>query len=858
MTTPGRNWAVWVLAAASLAFIVRQAPCLSVPMLNADEPHFCAVAARVAAHGGPVYGNALATKGPVIYWLAAAVFRVAGPYHMVALRASLVLWWVAAALVLYAAARAAMGRAASLAAAGAFLLTAAHPGFRSLRTEALVSLPLAAAAGLCLRGVARRQAWSLALAGAAAAVAFLTKQPAGLALPVLALCPLLAWATAWHARRHFGEPGGEQAPQPTLAAAVCGAALVVGGFAAMAAAVWLWYVARGAGREFVYCVWSYNWAFARHTPTGGFLPSPGFLLARVARYVLAEPLLPMALVGGVVGLLGTRSRAAPGWRACAAMLGLLLAAMWLASSPGDIGVGSPFAYVAYSGLFYAPMCLLVGVAVETARRECSRRDLLIVAATMGVLYLIVFSYRPASTLGFRVGHTLSAFALWRVPATVAALLAAAWLFGGWRLLGMAAAVWAALFVSAPAAMGWMGAQLCAALAMVSIGVLWHAVQRNSMGLLSVASAVLAATPFVDDWLPQVGAALGGGAWLWWCGAGEPRRRRGTALIYAAPATLLGLPLTWVHLRTPGGVGQWLRSVADSLPLLGEWLQDARLPCTLALCGVLLAAWTAGGWRGWWSRTRGTRFGLLACVGAGSLGLAALLTVSRSLLATPGAALALAAALALSQLFSRSDAGGVPRKAPLLLLSGCAAAGLAALAVGTADPEPLRLRPPRQRVAEAMRGAPSAYVWGRVFDATLYVASGQPPAAPQVCTWVIPEVRGWRLEPGAQHPPLVATLEGVDRFLSRHPPACLVAGPEMPPLDGLPTFGPILATRYRLAATEEEHRVYRLRSTRHTGSDGSGGPGRRRPAGGNSRWTSAPPTTSRPEGPTIRSSRASRE
>ena len=34
--------------------------------------------------------------------------------------------------------------------------------------------------------------------------------------------------------------------------------------------------------------------------------------------------------------------------------------------------------------------------------------------------------------------------------------------------------------------------------------------------------------------------------------------------------------------------------------------------------------------------------------------------------------------------------------------------------------------------------------------------------------------------------------------------------KLPALHGMPTFGPILATRYRLALQEEEHRVYRLR------------------------------------------------
>ena len=155
-----RKQAAIVFAALAALFAVRQAWNLGADLRTADEAHTCAAAARLAADGGPLYANVLATKGPVVYWLAAAVYRVAGLYNQLALRLVWVGWWVLTAAACYATARTMVGRLASLAAAAAFLLAATHPGFQQVRSDTLVPLPIVAAVGLCVRGSARgRGGW---------------------------------------------------------------------------------------------------------------------------------------------------------------------------------------------------------------------------------------------------------------------------------------------------------------------------------------------------------------------------------------------------------------------------------------------------------------------------------------------------------------------------------------------------------------------------------------------------------------------------------------------------------------------------------------------------------------------------
>ncbi|MFW6163614.1 MAG: glycosyltransferase family 39 protein, partial [Planctomycetota bacterium] len=376
-----RRQTAGILAVASALFLARLLPGAGTLLRDPDEAHYCAAGARLAADGGPLYANVLVSKGPVTYWLVAAVYRAAGVYRMVPLRLVAMAWWLAAGWAVYLAGRAFAGRAAASAGAVAFLLAALHPHFHSVRADALVPLPMAVAVCLCLHGNRRGGLAPWLGGGAAVGAAFLTKQQAALLVPVLALFPLLAWW--WRRDRQAAAQDG-----PTLGLALCQAGLVGAGFALAVGVVWLSYAVRGAGHEFVYCLWWYNWLFLEGQPSGGLLPSAGFLARRGLRYFWSEPLLGMGLVGAVAGLSwpglpSRRCRRAP-WRAQVAGLTACFVAAWLAASPADIPATTPFAYVAYVSQLYVPMCLLLAVAVETALKAAATRRLL-AAGVVGVV-----------------------------------------------------------------------------------------------------------------------------------------------------------------------------------------------------------------------------------------------------------------------------------------------------------------------------------------------------------------------------------------------------------------------------------------------------------------------------------------
>jgi len=790
-----RKSAVWVLAVLTGLFALRMSLNVGATLRGWDESHVCAAAARLVEVGGPLYGNALVTKGPVVFWFTAGVFRLAGLYSMPAWRLAAVAWWVATAFTIYASARTMVGRPASLAAATAFLLSAMNPGFQAIRGEVLVCLPLAAAVGLCVRGVERREGTSLALAGAACGVAFLTKQNAGLALPVLAAWPLLVW---WW-RRGRGE----------LWRAVAGLALVLGGFAAVLAATWFYYSARGAGHELFYCVWSYNWAFLRHkTPAGGFLPSAFFFWSRVARYVMTEPFLAVAIVGAVVGL-GRRGEptASPGgvpWRAKVLLLALLLGVMWLAGSPAGVPEWSLLGYVYYAIVLYVPMCLLVGVCVEVASRpDGGRRALLMAGAGLAIALVVIPAARPFDSVPFRLGTYVRMLGVWQLLGSAAVFGAAAWLLGGGRVAAIALATWVALYLSSPRLLSWEGSHLAASGAMVALGVLWQASRHKSLALALLAG-VLQVAGFWLDLSPQVGFGVGAALWLLWSTDAPWQDRVAMACAYLAPVAITGVGMVYHW-----GTGPWALAASRWYTMVVGWLMHWRLAGTLAVCACVLLVWSAGHWREGWRRVIGHPLGLVLFGGIGALAAGAVPRLSAYFLTTAGTAAALACALALGMLTrSQGPAPGV--RASVLLASACAISCLAAVAIGSKAPKAYATPVGRVGLVQAIEPGSRAFVWGTISGTELYVRARAVPAVPQVYTWMLEGIGPPPLGAGWYGYPEAATLEGLGRALcDALPDAVAIVGEEEIRLEDLPRFGPILRSRYRVAERTPDGRVYRL-------------------------------------------------
>ena len=800
-----RRGAAIALLVLGALFVARLVPDAGTLLRDADEAHFCAAAARLAVHGGPLYGNALVTKGPVIYWLLAPVFRLAGACNMVAVRVAMAAWWLATAWAVYLAARALTGRAAAVVAAGAFLLAALNPGFRSARADALVPLPMAVALALCLRSGGRRGIALATAGGVAAGLAFLTKQQAAVALPALAGFPLLTW---WGRRAARTTAEARSAPGRHLGLALCQSALVVAGFVLAVAAAWLWYACRGAGHEFVYCVWSYNWLFLRHTPSGGLLPSAGFFAARVVRYLAMEPLLGAAFIGAAAGLAWRGPEPQAGgpipWRAGVAGLALAFGAAWLAASPGDIPATSMFAYVAYASQLYVPMCLLIGVAVETALGARRQRGLL-AAALVAVLlvYVVLPACRPVNTVLLRAHLQWTAFPWWHVPATLAGLGAAAWLLGGRGLVPFALCVWLLAYVSGPWALGWVGSQPAAAVCLVGLGLLWRAAGRRWLWLAAVAGIVHLAGCWLD-WLPTPGLALGAALWVATRRDIDARERWALAGAYVIPVLCLAIPLLVSQVRTLGQPSVYWAHVLAGRDVLATTLPDVRLTIALALAGLLCAFQTGGR-----AAARRSPLGLLGFAGLGALAAALVLGPTTRFLTPALLALALAAALgARILLLPRTQCEG--RRGPMVLAGAVAAALLAALALGLLSPGKRQLREEHRAAIEAIGSPPSMYVWSTVRDVELYVRVRAVPALPQVCPWTVADVGPTTRRSGVFGHPRLATLEGVDESLAERQPPVLVVGRYVPDPAAFPRFGPILESRYRLVASPGDLRIYRLR------------------------------------------------
>ena len=794
-----RRRTVLILFGMVALFVLRVSLDLGTTLRGCDEAHCAVVAARLVVDGGPLYGNVVTNYGPVIHSLAALAFRIGGLYNMAAVRAVQLAWWAVTALVIYAAARTLMGRPASLAAAGAFMLAALNPGFQEIRGEPMAALPLAASVGLCMHGVARRSLWSLLGSGVAIGVAVLAKPQAGLALPVVAACPLAAW---WWGRR-----------EQKLWLTACASAAVVGGFAVTMVAVALYYALRGAGHAYFFCLWTHNWSFCRCSPAGRFFPSLPFFWGRVVRYSARETLLPLAVTGALAGLAwrppeGEEAAPLP-WRARVAVLGALLLAMWVAASPGDIPPMPLGKYIHYRSLLYAPMSLLAGLCVELAGRfRGDRRSLWVVAVALAFAYVAIPFTRQHESAAFHVRLYLTMLGAWRILAAVAAIAAAGWLLGGRRLAWLAPAAWALAYLTAPRSLGWEGAQLPAAVGLAAVGLLWQARERRSPALAGLAGIVHAAG-WLIEWSPQLGLAVGAAAWL----LVQPRlsrsERGALAGLYLACVVPVALVLKQIVSVGSAGYLPTARSMMDWWGFVRDALLSWRPGATLALCGLLVLTVGMRPFRAALRRVGEHGLGLLLFAVAGALAGGVARWPDPGYVAEAGTALALAAAMAIGLLMRRPAAVSDAR-ASLLLSSGCLAAGAIALGASFVAPMCVPPLPPYDRMEAVVKPGSRVYIWGPMFAFDLPVRSRLVPATPQIGTWMLETIGLPPYGDGLLGYPTVATLDALDRALNAAPPRYVVImdGMGATPAD-FPRFGPLLRTRYRVALKVDGGKLYEL-------------------------------------------------
>lgn len=173
--------------------VVLHLPGFSDRVFNSDEAYL-ATQAQVLNRGGTLYLDTVDRKPPVVPYLYAAVFRVAGSDDLAAVRILAVLAETATALLLaYEARRRFAWRPAPIVAGVGFLLTASAfaPADAQAANFEVFMLPLMTAAFVF--AVSKRTV----AAGASLALATLTKQTAALALLPLAYL-------AWRARRGRG------------------------------------------------------------------------------------------------------------------------------------------------------------------------------------------------------------------------------------------------------------------------------------------------------------------------------------------------------------------------------------------------------------------------------------------------------------------------------------------------------------------------------------------------------------------------------------------------------------------------------------------------------------------------------
>jgi hypothetical protein len=184
---------VRLIVAFAVAAVLLRAPAILYPVMGEDEAAEAAVSALVAG-GAELYRDAVAPEAPLGYWLAAAVYRLAGGYAQRAVHVLSILAVLATMAVLAMASRALSRERAGLFAAifyAVFSIAHAPPALGA-NAELWAALCASVAIWLLLGGAPGRRYGVLFAAGAAAAAGALFRH-AGTSVALAALAYLLAW-----------------------------------------------------------------------------------------------------------------------------------------------------------------------------------------------------------------------------------------------------------------------------------------------------------------------------------------------------------------------------------------------------------------------------------------------------------------------------------------------------------------------------------------------------------------------------------------------------------------------------------------------------------------------------------------
>src|SRR5262249_7677648 len=235
----------WVNVIIIAIVVILRSPTLLPSMYNSDEGYY-GIIAEDTLDGGKFYHTAVDTKPPGIYYIYAAVFKVAGRNNLLAVHILAILVVVATALVVrMIGARVADDWAGAWSGIGYAVFVHAYRSGDTLaaNTEIFACLPLALSVLAFLKGE-KKSSWGwMFLSGALVGSASLIRQPSAVNLGVMAACLAFSWLIA---RTH------------SFARVLAAGSGVVAGFIAVIAGL-AWYYQRQGNLHDAY-LWA--WAFA--------------------------------------------------------------------------------------------------------------------------------------------------------------------------------------------------------------------------------------------------------------------------------------------------------------------------------------------------------------------------------------------------------------------------------------------------------------------------------------------------------------------------------------------------------------------------------------------------------------------
>src|SRR6516165_1668906 len=186
-----RRFRLAALGIVILTIVIRL-PALVYPRPIDSEAMYSVVANEIVDGGRP-YADAVERKPPLLFWTYAAVFKIAGKFNWKALHIVALVWTLCAMAGLYVIGCELFDRNTGLIAA--FFYSVFQPWWTgktlSFDGEMLMNLPIIWAWSIALRRSSSRLRPELFLAGALLGVAFLLKQPAGIAAVPLGIYLLL-------------------------------------------------------------------------------------------------------------------------------------------------------------------------------------------------------------------------------------------------------------------------------------------------------------------------------------------------------------------------------------------------------------------------------------------------------------------------------------------------------------------------------------------------------------------------------------------------------------------------------------------------------------------------------------------